>query len=47
MPVSTIDATWPQLGTLESISITGRNGDGEWGGRVTAMTLIGTDRTSP
>ena len=26
VPVSTIDATWPQLGTLASISITGRNG---------------------
>ena len=26
MPVSTIDAAWPQLGTLESIAITGRNG---------------------
>jgi SpoIID/LytB domain protein len=40
--VATIEATWPQLGTLESISITGRNGDGEWGGRVTAMTLVGS-----
>jgi SpoIID/LytB domain protein len=44
VPVSTIDAAWPQLGTLESIVITGRNGDGEWGGRVTAMTLDGTAR---
>ena len=42
MAVATIEATWPQLGTLESISITGRNGDGEWGGRVTAMTLVGS-----
>ncbi|HUD16902.1 MAG TPA: SpoIID/LytB domain-containing protein, partial [Acidimicrobiales bacterium] len=40
--VATIEATWPQLGTLESISITGRNGDGEWGGRVTAITLVGS-----
>ena len=40
--VATIEATWPQLGTLGSISITGRNGDGEWGGRVTAMTLVGS-----
>jgi hypothetical protein len=42
VPVSTIQATWPQLGTLQSISITGRNGLGDWGGRVTAMTLIGS-----
>jgi SpoIID/LytB domain protein len=44
VPVSTIDATWPQLGVLQSISITGRNGDGDYGGRVTALTLIGSDQ---
>jgi SpoIID/LytB domain protein len=42
VPVSTIQATWPQLGTLQSISITRRNGLGDWGGRVTAMTLVGS-----
>ncbi len=42
VPVTTIEATWPQLGTLESISITGRNGLGDWGGRVTSMTLVGS-----
>ena len=26
VPVSTIESAWPQLGTLESISVTGRNG---------------------
>ena len=41
--MSTIEATWPALGTLVSIDITGRNGYGEWGGRVTTMTLVGTD----
>ena len=44
VPVATIDATWPQLGVLQSISITGRNGDGDWGGRVTAMTLVGSNQ---
>ena len=42
IPVSTIESAWPVLGTLQSIEITGRNGDGDWGGRVTAMTLVGT-----
>jgi SpoIID/LytB domain protein len=42
VPVATIESTWPQLGTLQSIQITGRNGYGDWGGRVTAMTLIGS-----
>ena len=39
---STVEATWPQLGTLESIEVTARNGFGDWGGRVTAMTLVGS-----
>ncbi|HEX3979723.1 MAG TPA: SpoIID/LytB domain-containing protein, partial [Acidimicrobiales bacterium] len=42
VPVATIDAAWPQLGVLQGIDITGRNGDGDWGGRVTAMTLVGS-----
>ncbi len=40
--VSTIEADWPALGTLESIDVTARNGEGDWGGRVTAMTLVGS-----
>jgi SpoIID/LytB domain protein len=42
IPVSKIDADWPALGTLESIDVTGRNGEGDWGGRVTTMTLVGS-----
>ncbi len=45
VPVSTIEADWPQLGTLQSIKITGRNGDGDLGGRVTAMTLVGSGQS--
>ena len=44
VPVSTIESTWPQLGALESISITGRNGLGDWGGRVTSLTLVGSSQ---
>ncbi len=47
VPVSTIEAAWPALGTLESIAITGRNGLGDWGGRVTTMTLVGSSRNVP
>ncbi len=43
VPVSTIESTWPQLGTLQSISVTGRNGLGAYGGRVTSMVLLGSD----
>ncbi len=42
VPASTIESYWPQLGTLTSISITARNGYGDWGGRVTSLTLVGT-----
>ena len=42
VPVSSIEATWPQLGTLETVSITARNGYGDLGGRVTSMTLVGS-----
>ncbi|HEV3366513.1 MAG TPA: SpoIID/LytB domain-containing protein [Acidimicrobiales bacterium] len=45
VPVSAIDSAWPQLGTLQSISITGRNGYGDWGGRVTALTLLGSNQS--
>ena len=42
--MSTIQAAWPQLGTLESLTITARNGFGDWGGRVTSMTLVGSSQ---
>jgi SpoIID/LytB domain protein len=42
VPVSSIQATWPQLGTFESFTVTARNGFGDWGGRVTSMTLVGS-----
>ncbi len=44
IPVSSIEATWPQLGVFESISVTARNGYGDWGGRVLSMTLVGSSQ---
>ena len=44
VPVSSIVAAWPQLGSLQSIRVTGRNGFGDGGGRVTSMTLFGTSQ---
>ena len=40
-----IEAQWPAIGTLASIAITGRNGNGDYGGRVTTMSLSGTAGT--
>ncbi|MCZ7527379.1 MAG: hypothetical protein M5U14_13970 [Acidimicrobiia bacterium] len=42
VPVSTVEARYPSIGRLTAVEITGRNGYGDWGGRVTAMTLRGT-----
>jgi SpoIID/LytB domain protein len=47
VPVTTIESTWPQLGSLQSISITGRNGFGDFGGRVTGLTLVGSAGNVP
>jgi stage II sporulation protein D len=42
---SRLEADYPQLGTLADIEITGRDGDGLWGGRVTALKLVGSKAT--
>ncbi len=44
VPVSdtALEAQWPAVGDLTSIEVTGRDGNGEWGGRVTSMALVGT-----
>jgi len=42
IPVSTIQAAYPQIGTLSTIAITSRNGYGDFGGRVNQMTIAGS-----
>ena len=44
IPVTSIESTWPQLGSLQSISVTSRNGFGDMGGRVLSMTLVGSSQ---
>jgi SpoIID/LytB domain protein len=39
---ATLQGAYPSLGTLRDIEITGRDGNGLWGGRVTAVTLVGS-----
>ncbi len=48
---TTIDDTqverhWPAIGDLVSIEVTARDGNGDWGGRVTDMAFIGTVGTA-
>ena len=41
---ATLERHYPTIGDLTSIEVAERDGNGEWGGRVQAMTLIGTRR---
>ncbi|MBF4764355.1 SpoIID/LytB domain-containing protein [Nocardioides islandensis] len=37
-----VEKNYPAVGTLTSIAVDSRDGNGEWGGRATTMTLTGT-----
>ena len=39
---SRIEAAYPSIGSFTGISVTTRDGNGEWGGRVLKMTVTGT-----
>jgi SpoIID/LytB domain protein len=38
-----IQHAWPALGRLRSIEVTSRDGAGKWGGRITGLTLHGSN----
>lgn len=39
---SDVSSDWPAIGALQQITVTGRDGHGTWGGRVTSLTLTGS-----
>ncbi len=45
LAVSSIEAQWPQIGTLDAIDVTSRNGEGDWGGRINRLSLVGSAST--
>ena len=45
LPVSRITARWPQIGRFQWLQVLSRDGKGEWGGRVTAILVVGTERS--
>jgi len=45
VPVSSILAAWPQLGSLITITVTGRTGLGAFGGRVNTISVVGSNAT--
>ena len=42
---STFESTWPSLGNLRRITVVRRDGNGDWGGRVTSLRLVGSRNT--
>jgi SpoIID/LytB domain protein len=42
IPVATIEADYPQIGSLTNVDVTERNGLGDMGGRVLELSLVGT-----
>lgn len=39
---SKIEDAWPQIGTLKTLKVLGRDGNGPWGGRVLSVGLVGS-----
>ena len=45
LSAAAIAKAYPAIGTLRSIRVTSRTGDGQWQGRVLAMSLVGSKST--
>jgi SpoIID/LytB domain protein len=45
LPAARIADAYPAIGRLRSIRVTSRDGNGEWKGRVLAMSLVGSKST--
>lgn len=43
VPDETFEAAWPALGDLETIAVTERDGNGNWGGRAVSVRMTGSD----
>lgn len=42
LPASRLERAWPRVGDLQAIEVVARDGQGEWGGRVTSVRLTGS-----
>ncbi len=45
VPLSEVYANWPKEGATPTVTVSGRNGLGTWGGRVTQLTISGNGTT--
>jgi SpoIID/LytB domain protein len=41
VPDTTLENTWPKVGDLTRIVVGDRDGNGDWGGRIVSITLVG------
>lgn len=44
IPVYTVQQAFPSIGTLEAITVTSRNGLGDWGGRAVTVKVTGSKK---
>ncbi|MFA6574419.1 MAG: SpoIID/LytB domain-containing protein [Nocardioides sp.] len=42
LPDTALERAWPKVGNLTGLTVTRRDGNGEWGGRVASLTVTGT-----
>jgi SpoIID/LytB domain protein len=42
VPATTVTAAWPSIGQYVRVVVNRRSGQGEWGGRVQSVTVVGT-----
>src|SRR3954453_10240793 len=42
LSATSIRSAYPSVGTVQSLVVTGRDGNGQWGGRVTTLTVRGS-----
>jgi SpoIID/LytB domain protein len=42
IPVNAIESEFPSIGDLQTIEVSSRDGNGEWGGRVLEMSVVGS-----
>jgi SpoIID/LytB domain protein len=42
LPYGAVQGAWPQVGTVQSVTVTARDGAGQWGGRVNEVRVTGT-----
>ncbi|NYD40889.1 SpoIID/LytB domain-containing protein [Nocardioides panaciterrulae] len=44
---ATLEQAWPAIGNLRRIVVTSRDGNGDWGGRLQSLVLVGSDGRVP